>query len=213
MLAVYAARMGPKKDYLIPRETEEEHQRLLAGAPVPLRSTGRIIESTHVASDGRVSHATSTMPSAASEERAQPAAVVRAGERAGEGPVYDVLELGVEEVLLMDAGVEAEKEGRALRDSVGPRLLTDMARPLILSQDDPLRQWAEDHLEIFLQEVLRLEGRGDHRSYDICRGCAIGKGEYRCKDCMGGGELLCKECLLKRHAQLPFHRVQVSSLL
>ncbi|KAJ6547992.1 hypothetical protein DFH09DRAFT_926685 [Mycena vulgaris] len=79
---------------------------------------------------------------------------------------------------------------------------------LIDLQDDPLRQWAEDHLETFLQELLCLEGRGDHRSYDICRECSAEKADHRCRDCFGGGELVCKGCLLLRHKQLPFHRIQ-----
>ncbi|KAJ6483057.1 hypothetical protein DFH09DRAFT_949912 [Mycena vulgaris] len=79
---------------------------------------------------------------------------------------------------------------------------------LIYLQDDPLRQWAEDHLESFLRELLRLEGRGDHRSYDICCDCSAEKADHRCRDCFGGGELVCKVCVLLRQKQLPFHRIQ-----
>ncbi|KAJ6517571.1 hypothetical protein DFH09DRAFT_940379 [Mycena vulgaris] len=79
---------------------------------------------------------------------------------------------------------------------------------LIYLQDDPLRQWAEDHLETFLRELLRLEGHGDHRSYDICRDCSAEKADHRCRDCFSGGELVCKVCVLLRHKQLPFHRIQ-----
>ncbi|KAJ7219723.1 hypothetical protein B0H12DRAFT_1241465, partial [Mycena haematopus] len=56
--------------------------------------------------------------------------------------------------------------------------------------DNPLRQWAEDHRDIFLAELLRQEGRGDH------------------VHCLGGGELLCSTCIVEAHRQMPFHRIQ-----
>ncbi|KAJ6575718.1 hypothetical protein DFH09DRAFT_1260865 [Mycena vulgaris] len=55
---------------------------------------------------------------------------------------------------------------------------------------------------------LRLEGRAEHCTYSICRDCAVGKAEYRCRDCLGGGEMLCRGCTVKHHRQLPFHRIQ-----
>ncbi|KAJ7442097.1 hypothetical protein B0H11DRAFT_1724840, partial [Mycena galericulata] len=74
--------------------------------------------------------------------------------------------------------------------------------------DDPFRQWAEDHRETFLTEVLRLEGRGDHASYTTCSRCLDGNADHRCSDCLGGGELLCSRCILNGHRQLPFHKIQ-----
>ncbi|KAJ6555107.1 hypothetical protein DFH09DRAFT_924194, partial [Mycena vulgaris] len=73
----------------------------------------------------------------------------------------------------------------------------------------PLRQWAQDYLETFLQELLRLEGHRDHRSYAIYRKCSVEKADHRCRDCFGGGELMCKVCVLLRHKQLSFHRIEV----
>ncbi|KAJ6486562.1 hypothetical protein C8R47DRAFT_979565, partial [Mycena vitilis] len=72
----------------------------------------------------------------------------------------------------------------------------------------------------YLDEVLRLEGRGDHCHFPICPRCPTstedeggeedvrGSAEYRCNDCLGGGELLCRSCLLLGHQQLPFHRIE-----
>ncbi|KAJ6538601.1 hypothetical protein B0H10DRAFT_1856886, partial [Mycena sp. CBHHK59/15] len=60
----------------------------------------------------------------------------------------------------------------------------------------------------FLQEILRWEGRGDHRSYSACPSCRVDKAEFRCNGCLGGGEMLCRSCLLERHKQNPFHRVE-----
>ncbi|KAJ7839392.1 hypothetical protein B0H14DRAFT_3086972 [Mycena olivaceomarginata] len=60
---------------------------------------------------------------------------------------------------------------------------------------------------MYLSEMLRHEGRGDH-DYTTCPRCAQGKPDHRCKDCMGGGELLCESCMLGGHRQLPFHRIE-----
>ncbi|KAJ7866849.1 hypothetical protein B0H14DRAFT_3084187 [Mycena olivaceomarginata] len=60
---------------------------------------------------------------------------------------------------------------------------------------------------MYLSEMLRHEGRGDH-DYTTCPRCAQGKPDHRCKDCMGGGELLCESCMLNGHRQLPFHRIE-----
>ncbi|KAJ7256755.1 hypothetical protein C8J57DRAFT_1650145 [Mycena rebaudengoi] len=75
-------------------------------------------------------------------------------------------------------------------------------------QDDPLRQWVEEHRDTFLDEFLRWEGRGDHVQYSTCHSCNMGAAEYRCMDCMGGGELICLNCLRSRHRQLILHRVE-----
>ncbi|KAJ7707970.1 hypothetical protein B0H14DRAFT_2646717 [Mycena olivaceomarginata] len=84
-----------------------------------------------------------------------------------------------------------DQGGRDLRDS-----------------DDPLRQWAEDHRTMYLSEMLRREGRGDH-NYTMCPRCNEGKPDHQCKDCLGGGELLCASCMLDGHSQLPFHRIEL----
>ncbi|KAJ7744329.1 hypothetical protein B0H16DRAFT_1322199 [Mycena metata] len=76
------------------------------------------------------------------------------------------------------------------------------------AQDNPLREWAEDHTTTYLVESLRLEGRGDHASYRLCPCCARAAADYRCRHCFGGGELLCAGCLLGAHAQLPFHQIK-----
>jgi hypothetical protein len=114
-------------------------------------------------------------------------------------PVYDLLPLDEE-------GVDAE--GRDLRDSVSEFQPPDLPRNSYLPQDDPMRQWVEDHREIFANEQIRWEGCGDHRS-GVCPRCSKGTAEYRCTKCVNGGELLCRECLLAGHRQLPFHPILV----
>jgi hypothetical protein len=76
-------------------------------------------------------------------------------------------------------------------------------------QDNPLRQWAEDHRETYLAELLRHEGRGDHATEPGCTQCTKGAADHRCSDCLGGGELLCSSCIVTAHRQMPFHRIQV----
>ncbi|KAJ7434249.1 hypothetical protein B0H11DRAFT_2258549 [Mycena galericulata] len=170
-----------KADIAIPRETDEERKRLLAGGAAIETGASQIIrETTHVRADGSVKQSAGVFNVASSTDpHDAPSTMLRADVRKEEDPepVYDVL--------------EDEEGGRVLRDS-----------------DDPLRQWVEDHREMFLQELLRWEGRGDHRSYSICGRCSVGKAEYRCRDCVGGGELLCSDCIVKRHLQLPLHRIQ-----
>ncbi|KAJ7169278.1 hypothetical protein C8R43DRAFT_1085538 [Mycena crocata] len=61
----------------------------------------------------------------------------------------------------------------------------------------------------FLAELLRGEGRGDHRQYDACPGCATEKAEYRCKVCLAGGEMLCKGCVVQRHKANPLHPIEL----
>ncbi|KAJ7916080.1 hypothetical protein B0H13DRAFT_2231764 [Mycena leptocephala] len=61
---------------------------------------------------------------------------------------------------------------------------------------------------MYLAEVLRLEGRGDHIEFNACARCNMGNADHRCVDCLGSGELLCSSCILEGHHQLPFHRIQ-----
>ncbi|KAJ7258013.1 hypothetical protein C8J57DRAFT_1646556 [Mycena rebaudengoi] len=93
-------------------------------------------------------------------------------------------------------------------DVEGGRTLRDSCIRSNFPQDDPLRQWVEEHRDAFLDEFLRWEGRGDHVQYSTCHSCNMGAAEYRCMDCMGRGELICLNCLRSRHRQLILHRVE-----
>ncbi|KAJ7120591.1 hypothetical protein C8R43DRAFT_1136756 [Mycena crocata] len=76
--------------------------------------------------------------------------------------------------------------------------------------DYPLREWVEENREDFLMELLRAEGRGDHRQYNVCPGCATERAEYRCKTCLSGGEMVCKACVVQRHQMNPLHAIEVT---
>ncbi len=80
-----------------------------------------------------------------------------------------------------------------------------------------------DDLQEYLQEFMRLEGRGDYTG-SACPGCSqdftadpsdaaaefvsAGYRWYRCDDC-DDCALYCKGCTKARHTQHPLHRVKV----
>lgn len=72
---------------------------------------------------------------------------------------------------------------------------------------------ATSHRQEFLEEFLRLEGRGDLSYLDRCSSCLEEGTEavYRCGLCYVP-HLECQECCVQRHAALPFHFIEVSYL-
>jgi hypothetical protein len=75
------------------------------------------------------------------------------------------------------------------------------------NQDHPLLKWTEDR-DLFLQELLRHEGRGDYMHDTVCKSCHSGAPQFRCRDCFGT-ELCCHSCIVASHANNPAHRIQV----
>ncbi|KAF8132456.1 hypothetical protein EV363DRAFT_1163307 [Boletus edulis] len=75
-----------------------------------------------------------------------------------------------------------------------------------LLQDHPLLTWLDDR-ELFLQELIRLEGRGDQGLDGECGACKSATACYRCSDCFGG-VMYCKWCIIQQHAASPLHRVK-----
>ncbi|KAF8070016.1 hypothetical protein FPV67DRAFT_1413223 [Lyophyllum atratum] len=69
-----------------------------------------------------------------------------------------------------------------------------------------MKEWREGDRDTFLQELLRLDGRGDYSRL----GCRC-QGElpaiYRCFDCLHG-DLLCKGCVLAWHTRTPLHFIE-----
>lgn len=64
---------------------------------------------------------------------------------------------------------------------------------------------------MFLDELLRLEGRGGYRENERCR-CKLSLPSLRCIDC-DGGELSCQSCIVSGHRANPLHRIEVSHIL
>ncbi|KAJ7204612.1 hypothetical protein C8J57DRAFT_1618880 [Mycena rebaudengoi] len=201
--------------YNIPAESEDEGSEAPSAAP----HLGRMLkEITSHGSDGRVCHKSTlvNVPQSPSKSQSCRAAAPLLRDDNPlpemEQPIYDLRETGSD-----SGGDDSADEG-------GVR------------QDDPLKQWVQDHRDEFLDELLRWEGRGDHRSIEIQaqateapmadppdaaapsaephdpptapHNAAPVQGDHWCTDCIGGGQLLCAPCLVRRHWHLPLHRIQ-----
>ncbi|KAF8326255.1 hypothetical protein F5887DRAFT_900090 [Amanita rubescens] len=59
-------------------------------------------------------------------------------------------------------------------------------------------------IDLFLDEFIRLDGRGEMATDQPCRQCKKRRPEYRCRDCFSI-ELFCKECILEYHKRNPLH--------
>ncbi|KAJ7435889.1 hypothetical protein B0H11DRAFT_1755463 [Mycena galericulata] len=75
-----------------------------------------------------------------------------------------------------------------------------------------MKTWAA-HMDEYLDETLRLEGRGFPVIYSHCAGCGDADPIFRCaqQTCYGAG-LFCAKCIVAQHSVLPTHWIQASSL-
>lgn len=78
-----------------------------------------------------------------------------------------------------------------------------------------MKEWSSGYRDQFLQEFIRLEGRGDARDVTSCPSCSSDDAAsdeegpvYRCEDC-AGFLTECRACCVKRHQRLPFHIIKV----
>jgi hypothetical protein len=74
------------------------------------------------------------------------------------------------------------------------------------SEDPPLLEWAKIYRDVYLDEMIRHEGRA---GVEACSAGCGGEGLYKCKDCFGF-RLWCRECFVEVHSHLPLHRALVS---
>ena len=74
-----------------------------------------------------------------------------------------------------------------------------------------MHSWLNE-IQLFLSELIRLDGRAEHQSQRYCSDCSKGEPLYRCQDCLGGS-LVCKSCIVGYHAYNPFHHIEVRTLL
>ncbi|KAF8171200.1 hypothetical protein K438DRAFT_1613251 [Mycena galopus ATCC 62051] len=72
-------------------------------------------------------------------------------------------------------------------------------------EDYPMAQWMS-RCERFLDELLRLEGRGDYRHQRRCAECDVPAAEatWRCRDCLTD-VIFCASCLVTIHRDNPLH--------
>ncbi|KAJ7780820.1 hypothetical protein DFH07DRAFT_950044 [Mycena maculata] len=190
------AKRKPKEThYDIPSESDdEESDQELPRQYRPVR--GHMLqESTYLAEDGRVRHTAQIFNVKVSPKKTTrgPRAPYLHPDTEHNDPVYDYVPDEYDNSEEEDgSGDESEDEaGQATRDS-----------------DDPLGQWAQRFCDVFLDEELRSEGRGEHRGFETCPQCSMGSAVYRCMECLSGGGLVCKSCIVERHQRLPLHVVQ-----
>ncbi|KAJ7802266.1 hypothetical protein B0H13DRAFT_1672311 [Mycena leptocephala] len=76
------------------------------------------------------------------------------------------------------------------------------------AQDFPFKTFVRNR-DDYLDEMLRLEGRGDADNYSACHGCGALDPIYRCahQTCYGAG-LFCSACIVKQHTLLPTHWIE-----
>ncbi|PPQ82214.1 hypothetical protein CVT26_009204 [Gymnopilus dilepis] len=84
-----------------------------------------------------------------------------------------------------------------------------------LASARPIVHWKNACRDLYLDELLRWEGRGDawSKGQTECYDCRARKasppnaGEYRCADC-SVPHLLCRDCCVRRHRCLPYHVIK-----
>ncbi|KAJ7792211.1 hypothetical protein B0H14DRAFT_2269498, partial [Mycena olivaceomarginata] len=68
--------------------------------------------------------------------------------------------------------------------------------------------WA-NYQDEYLDEMIRLEGRGYAAIYSKCGDCESCDPTFRCEhQTCYGPSLFCQTCIVKRHAVLPMHWIQ-----
>ena len=72
-----------------------------------------------------------------------------------------------------------------------------------------MEEWKQ-YIPLFLDEILRLDGRGDFVDQTVCVYCKVQPPSYRCRDC-DEDQLCCRECIIDMHLRTPLHRVEVSN--
>ncbi|KAH7918389.1 hypothetical protein BV22DRAFT_1024674 [Leucogyrophana mollusca] len=76
----------------------------------------------------------------------------------------------------------------------------------LISQDNPLLLWLPERQK-FLEELIRLEGRGVQGIDELCSSCKNASSRYRCEDCFGV-DMHCIDCVVQKHAHSPLHRIE-----
>jgi hypothetical protein len=63
--------------------------------------------------------------------------------------------------------------------------------------------------QVFLDELLRHDGRGDFLNQSTCFVCEKKDSLYKCEDCTHCALLKCQSCTISAHRSQPFHRIKV----
>ncbi|KAJ7447499.1 hypothetical protein B0H11DRAFT_2162118 [Mycena galericulata] len=62
--------------------------------------------------------------------------------------------------------------------------------------------------QVYVDELVLLEGRGEYGEYDACIICGVATGIYRCRACFTD-DLYCQKCIVGCHVDTPLHKVEV----
>jgi hypothetical protein len=86
----------------------------------------------------------------------------------------------------------------------------------VIPQRQPNVFWKENFQSLYLDEMIRWEGRGDAMDETDYRECHArvslrpGVPEYRCLDCFLP-DLTCHDCCVKQHCMYPLHVIEVGT--
>ncbi|KAF7367657.1 CxC2 domain-containing protein [Mycena sanguinolenta] len=91
-----------------------------------------------------------------------------------------------------------------------PVVVTVQKRKQYENSNYPMMTWME-YRDEYLDEMLRLEGRGAAISHTRCASCEEDSPLFRCANQVcHGPEMFCVACIIKSHACLPTHWIEAS---
>ncbi|KAF7331973.1 CxC2 domain-containing protein [Mycena kentingensis (nom. inval.)] len=73
--------------------------------------------------------------------------------------------------------------------------------------DEAMRKWRDSHRDVFLEQLLWLDGRGLYRNIAKCSACGAHDPSFRCRECTNSG-FLCQDCIVVAHYHNPYHWVE-----
>ncbi|KAJ7497825.1 hypothetical protein B0H11DRAFT_2276322 [Mycena galericulata] len=111
--------------------------------------------------------------------------------------------------------VGGEEEGPPVYDLAGTERDPEEHGPIrkepraLRASDNPIGLWvAKKKPQLYLDQLVLLDGCGDYQVYDECIGCGARAPTYRCRQCFTD-DLYCKPCIVGVHADSPLHHVEV----
>ncbi|KAE9396951.1 hypothetical protein BT96DRAFT_996227 [Gymnopus androsaceus JB14] len=201
--------------YVLPESDSDNSQDELSHKTPALQTVH--FSHVNVTASTHQKHLNTTIP-------AEPAEPQEADDRTGSPPAFSVPMSGWTPVIcssvITNLGVvtytfgDSDKKALRGRSLSGKGEEADEEESAGIKKDgsrNELALWRPE-LDLYLREVLRLEGRGIFGAGSQCscgRIFAVDQlnRQHRCRDCFTL-ELLCQDCMNNRHAYTPFHRLE-----
>ncbi|KAG2111490.1 hypothetical protein DEU56DRAFT_919993 [Suillus clintonianus] len=114
------------------------------------------------------------------------------------------LELGVNTDLFEDPWNESQNDTSFLDTEPYNITGSKEIQQRTVGKDDPIRIWISER-QTYLDEFIRLEGRGD--TCHSCHSCGNSNAVFRCEDCFSVA-LYCQSCVMNLHQNMPLHRLK-----